>query len=171
VVSGRSGPFAGVEYKINDRWTFKAEYSSTPILLEDDSAGLIERDSPYNFGFEYQKGANTRYGVYSLYGTEVGLVFHLILDPKTRATGGVMGAAPLRSRRGRRAGPTPRPMTAAGSPSRCRAAVAQEPGQAAGGRRHRRGEPGLYGNHGRRSASAAAGSTPVRRPSAAPRVR
>jgi hypothetical protein len=91
---GDAQGFAGLEYKINDQWTFKAEYSSDDYTLEDDTRGIIERDSPYNFGFEYQKGPNARYGVYSLYGTEVGLVFHLILDPKNRATGGVMGAAP-----------------------------------------------------------------------------
>ncbi len=92
---GEAAPFAGIEYKINDRWTFKGEYSSDAYLLEDDERGIIERDSPFNFGFEYQKGPNVRYGLYSLHGTEVGLVFHLILDPKNRATGGVMGAAPV----------------------------------------------------------------------------
>ncbi len=91
---GDAAPFAGVEFKINDQWTFKGEYSSDAYLLEDDGRGLIERDSPFNFGFEYQRGPNARYGIYSLYGTEVGFVFHLILDPKSRATGGVMGAAP-----------------------------------------------------------------------------
>jgi len=92
---GDAAPFAGVEVKLTDRWTFKGEYSSDAYLLEDDERGIIERDSPFNFGFEYQKGQNTRYGIYSLYGTEVGFVFHLILDPKNRATGGVMGAAPV----------------------------------------------------------------------------
>lgn len=92
---GEAAPFAGIEYKINDRWTFKGEYSSDAYLLEDDERGIIDRDSPFNFGFEYQKGPNVRYGLYSLHGTEVGLVFHLILDPKNRATGGVMGAAPV----------------------------------------------------------------------------
>ncbi len=92
---GEAAPFAGIEYKINDRWTFKGEYSSDAYLLEDDERGIIERDSPFNFGFEYQKGPNVRYGLYSMHGTEVGLVFHLILDPRNRATGGVMGAAPV----------------------------------------------------------------------------
>ncbi|MBA3911143.1 MAG: YjbH domain-containing protein [Rhodobacter sp.] len=92
---GDAAPFAGVEVKLTDTWTFKGEYSSDAYLLEDDERGLIERDSPFNFGFEYQKGPNTRYGIYSLYGTEVGFVFHLVLDPKSRATGGVMGAAPV----------------------------------------------------------------------------
>ena len=92
---GDTAPFAGVEVKLTDRWTFKGEYSSDAYVLEDDERGIIERDSPFNFGFEYQKGPNTRYGIYSLYGSEVGFVFHLILDPKSRATGGVMGAAPV----------------------------------------------------------------------------
>lgn len=92
---GDAAPFGGIEYKINDRWTFKAEYSSDAYTLEDDTRGIIDRDSPFNFGIEYQKGPNVRYGAYSLYGTEIGLVFHLVLDPKSRATGGVMGAAPV----------------------------------------------------------------------------
>ncbi len=92
---GDAAPFAGVEVKLTDTWTFKGEYSSDAYVEESDIRGQIDRDSPFNFGFEYQKGANARFGVYSMYGSEVGLVFHLILDPKNRATGGVMGAAPV----------------------------------------------------------------------------
>ena len=92
---GEAAPFAGVEYKINDNWTFKGEYSSDAYLLEDDERGLIDRDSPFNFGLEYQRGPNTRFGIYSLYGSEIGLAFHVILDPKSRATGGVVGTAPV----------------------------------------------------------------------------
>ncbi len=91
---GDAAPFAGVEYRISDTWTFKGEYSSDAYVLEDDTRGLIERDSPFNFGFEYQKNPNMRFGVYSLYGSEVGLTFHLILDPKNRLAGGVTGPAP-----------------------------------------------------------------------------
>jgi Exopolysaccharide biosynthesis protein YbjH len=90
---GDVSPFAGVEYQINDRWTFKAEYSTDDYVLEE-GRGLIERDSPINFGFEYQRGPMFRYGLYSMYGSEIGLAFHLILDPKNRLTGGVMGPAP-----------------------------------------------------------------------------
>jgi hypothetical protein len=92
---GEAAPFAGVEYRINDTWTFKGEYSSDDYLLEDDERGLIERDSPFNFGLEYQRGPNMRFGAYSLYGSEIGLAFHIILDPKSRATGGVVGTAPV----------------------------------------------------------------------------
>lgn len=104
---GDAAPFAGVEVKLSDRWTFKGEYSSDAYVLEDDERGIIERDSPLNFGFEYQKGQYARYGIYSMYGSEVGLVFHLMLDPKNRATGGVMGAAPVpvKSRPARSADP------------------------------------------------------------------
>ncbi len=92
---GDAAAFGGIEYKINDRWTFKAEYSSDAYLLETEERGILERSSPYNFGLEYQKGPSARYGVYSMHGTEIGLVFHMILDPKKRATGGVMGASPV----------------------------------------------------------------------------
>ena len=91
---GDVSPFAGVEYKINDRWTFKAEYSTDDYVLEDETRGLIERDSPFNFGIEYQKGPMFRYGMYSMYGSEIGFAFHIILDPKNRLTGGVTGPAP-----------------------------------------------------------------------------
>lgn len=92
---GDAAPFAGVEVKLSETWTFKGEYSSDAYALEDDTRGIIDRDSPFNFGLEYQRGPNTRFGIYSLYGSEVGLVFHVMLDPKSRAAGGVMGAAPV----------------------------------------------------------------------------
>jgi hypothetical protein len=91
---GEAAPFAGIEVKLTDTWTFKGEYSSDAYTLEDDTRGLLDRASPFNFGLEYQRGPNTRFGIYSLYGSEVGLVFHVLLDPKSRVAGGVMGAAP-----------------------------------------------------------------------------
>lgn len=91
---GDAAPFAGVEYRISDTWTFKGEYSSDAYVTEDEVRGLFDRDSPFNFGFEYQRNPNMRFGVYSLYGSEIGLTFHVILDPKSRLTGGIAGAAP-----------------------------------------------------------------------------
>lgn len=91
---GEAAPFAGVEYKVNDNWTLKAEYSSDAYVLEDEERGLIERDSPFNFGVEYQRSPYMRFGAYSLYGSEFALAFHIILDPKSRATGGIVGKAP-----------------------------------------------------------------------------
>jgi hypothetical protein len=112
---GDAAPFAGSNTRSATPGPSRANIRRTPTLLEDDTRGLIERDSPFNFGFEYQKGPNMRFGVYSLYGSEVGLTFHLILDPKSRLAGGVTGARPRRrSRRGPRDLPTLRPMMAAG---------------------------------------------------------
>ena len=92
---GEAAPFGGVEIRLTDRWTFKGEYSSDAYTLEDETRGILDRASPFNFGLEYQKGPNARYGIYSVHGTKIGFALHLMLDPKNRATGGVMGAAPV----------------------------------------------------------------------------
>lgn len=91
---GPAAAFGGIEWKINDNWTVKAEYSSDAYTLEDGERGTFERKSPFNFGVEYQKGPNLRIGAYSLYGTEYGIGFHIILDPKNRLTTGILGDAP-----------------------------------------------------------------------------
>ena len=92
---GPVAPFAGIEWKVNDHWTVKAEYSSDDYAEESGLRGTFDRRSPYNFGVEYQRGERLRVGLYSLYGSEVGLAFNLVLDPKQRATSGIMGAAPV----------------------------------------------------------------------------
>ncbi len=91
---GEAAPFAGVEWKINDRWTFKAEYSSDAYAEEAGKRGIFERKSPLNFGLEYARGDNLRFGVYSLYGAEVGIGFNIVLNPKRRSSTGILGAAP-----------------------------------------------------------------------------
>ena len=92
---GPVAPFAGVEYKVNDRWTLKAEYSSDIYAEEAALRGTFDRNSPFNFGVEYQRGPNMRIGLYSLYGSEIGLNFNLVFDPKQRPSGGISGAAPI----------------------------------------------------------------------------
>lgn len=92
---GPVAPFAGVEYKVNDRWALKAEYSSDIYAKEAGLRGTFDRNSPFNFGVEYQRGPNMRFGLYSLYGLEVGLNFNLVFDPKQRAGGGISVPAPI----------------------------------------------------------------------------
>lgn len=96
---GDAAPFAGLEWKLNDRWTFKAEYSSDAYDIETGAtyggSGMIKRESPLNFGLEYARGNNVRLGVYSLYGSEVGFAMNIILDPKRRPATGILGAAPV----------------------------------------------------------------------------
>lgn len=90
---GDVAPFAGVEWMVNDRWTVKAEYSSD-AYSEETSRGAFVKKSPFSFGLEYQSRSNATFGIYSLYGSEVGIGFNLIFDPKNRPTGGVLGTAP-----------------------------------------------------------------------------
>ncbi|MEZ5799111.1 MAG: YjbH domain-containing protein [Paracoccaceae bacterium] len=91
---GPAAPFAGIEWAVNDRWTVKAEYSSDAYDVESGQRGLFERDSPFNFGIEYQRGDLMRVGLYSLYGSEIGLSFNMVLDPKKRSNHGIVSTAP-----------------------------------------------------------------------------
>lgn len=94
---GDVAPFAGIEWKINDRWTFKAEYSSDDYVVTSNgvTTALVDHKSPLNFGLEYARGDNVRLGLYSLYGSEVGFALNIVLDPKRRPATGVVGAAPV----------------------------------------------------------------------------
>ncbi|WP_235822474.1 YjbH domain-containing protein [Pseudogemmobacter blasticus] len=91
--AGPAAAFAGVEWKINDAWTVKAEYSSDAYAEYAGTRDVFERDSPLNFGVEYSRGRFFKAGLYSLYGSEIGLSFQLVLDPKTAIAPG--GRAPV----------------------------------------------------------------------------
>jgi hypothetical protein len=91
---GPAAPFAGVEWQINDQWTAKAEYSSDDYTEESAERGAFDRQSPFNFGLEYQRGDSLRLGAYYMYGSEVGVAAHFILNPKARPGGGVVMSAP-----------------------------------------------------------------------------
>ncbi|MFE3835861.1 YjbH domain-containing protein [Pseudogemmobacter sonorensis] len=92
---GPAALFGGVEWKASDKWTFKAEYSSDAYETEAALRQTFDRASPFNFGVEYQLGRYARLGLYSLYGSEVGISFHAVVNPKNRVTVGVMGPAPV----------------------------------------------------------------------------
>ena len=92
---GDVAPFAGVEWQITKRIGFKAEYSSDIYSAEAGFRQTFERNSPFNYGFEYQAANLLRVGVYSLYGSEIGLSAQIVLDPKRSLTGGQLGAGPL----------------------------------------------------------------------------
>jgi hypothetical protein len=92
---GPVAPFAGVEYKVNDNWTVKAEYSSDAYEEVAETRQVFDRRSPFNFGVEYQRGDTLRLGIYSLYGSEIGFNLQLTMDPKQRPSGGILGPAPI----------------------------------------------------------------------------
>ena len=92
---GPAAPFAGVEWQVNDRLGLKAEYSTDAYAEEAELRGAFERKSPFNFGVEYQATDGLRLGAYSMYGTEIGLVAQLTLNPRKFPGGGPSEGAPL----------------------------------------------------------------------------
>ncbi len=91
---GDVAAFAGVDWRINDRWTAKVEYSSDAYAEESDLRGAFDLRSPLNFGVEYQQSAMIRLGAYYLYGSEIGLAAHVVLDPGHRPSGAIGGTGP-----------------------------------------------------------------------------
>ncbi len=92
---GEMAPFAGVEWKVNDQWSLKAEYSSDAYVEEAENRATFERNSPFNFGVEYTTKANMRLGLYSLYGSKIGFSVQIALDPFKNPRGGPRGPGPL----------------------------------------------------------------------------
>lgn len=91
---GPAAPFGGVEWQVNDHWTFKAEYASDAYAEEAGVRRTFDRKSPFNFGLEYQRNETLRVGAYYMYGSEIGIAAHLFLNPKKRSGGGIVGGAP-----------------------------------------------------------------------------
>ncbi|PWJ16516.1 YjbH domain-containing protein [Jannaschia seohaensis] len=84
---GDAALFAGVEFRPNDRWTLKAEYSSDGYR-EEEARGIFDRKSPLNFGVEYNLAPGIRLGGYAVGGSEFGFNIQLALNPKRPPTGG-----------------------------------------------------------------------------------
>lgn len=91
---GPAAPFAGVEWQIDDRWGVKLEYSSDDYETEAALRQTFEKSSPFNFGVEYQATETLRLGAYYLYGSEIGLAGHIVINPKQRPMGGITDGAP-----------------------------------------------------------------------------
>jgi len=78
---GPAAPFAGIEYLPNDRWGFKAEYSSDAYVTETQTTNVFQRKSRFNFGAEYALSQRTRLGAYYMYGSELGVSVQFQLNP------------------------------------------------------------------------------------------
>ena len=92
---GNVAPFAGIEWQVTNGIGFKAEYSSDIYAVEAGSYQTFDRKSPFNFGVEYQANDRLRLGLYSLYGTEIGISAQIVLDPKRSPFGGQTGPGPI----------------------------------------------------------------------------
>lgn len=92
---GDVAPFAGVEWKVTDRLTFKAEYSSDAYTEEAGIRQTFERNSPFNFGLDYRLTNSIDFGIYSLYGSEIGASLNIMMNPYRRPQGGILGPGPV----------------------------------------------------------------------------
>lgn len=91
---GDAAFFGGLEWRINDEWTALAEYSSDAYVIEEVRTDF-ERNSPLNFGLTWRPNASYQLSAYYLYGSEVGLLGSVIIDPTTRPSGGGLDTAPI----------------------------------------------------------------------------
>ncbi|MDZ4093886.1 MAG: YjbH domain-containing protein [Paracoccaceae bacterium] len=91
---GPVAPFGGVEWAVDDKWTLKAEYSSDNYDTEAGARRTFDHKSPFNFGVEYAVADAVRLGAYYMYGSEVGIAAHFLINPAQRPTGSIGGPAP-----------------------------------------------------------------------------
>mgnify|MGYP000161863458 CR=1 FL=1 len=100
---GDAALFGGVAYQATDKLTLKAEYSSDAYARLDGN-GTFDRKSPFNFGLDYRLRDNIHMQAHYLYGSEVGVSFNLITNPRKPAVYGGAGTAPLPVKRRQGAG-------------------------------------------------------------------
>lgn len=93
---GDAALFGGIQWAATDRLTFKAEYSS------DDYAGerrtgrdLFRRDTPLNFGVDYQLSMGVHLQSYLMHGTELGVAATFRTNPRQPSVIGGGGSAPV----------------------------------------------------------------------------
>ncbi|WP_093992517.1 YjbH domain-containing protein [Flavimaricola marinus] len=86
--------FGGVEYSLADNWTIKAEYSSDTSERET-ALGLVERDSPLNFGLAWTPLPGVQVGASYLYGNTFGLMATVTMNPNERPMGAGIESAPV----------------------------------------------------------------------------
>lgn len=91
---GPAAPFGGLEWQIDDKWAFKAEYSSDAYAEEAGARRTFDRKSPFNFGIEYQRNKNLRLGAYYMYGSQIGISANILLRPKASGMSSFSTGAP-----------------------------------------------------------------------------
>ncbi len=92
---GDIAPFAGIEWKVSNKLTFKAEYSSDAYTTEAEERQTFDYNSPFNFGLTYHVSRAVDLGLYSMYGSSVGAVLSFQMDPYRRPQGGMLGPGPV----------------------------------------------------------------------------
>ena len=91
---GDFAPFGGVSYKVNDKLTLKAEYSSDTYTREAE-LGLIDYKTPFNFGVDYRLSEIANVSLFYLHGDTLGAQFSLQVNPRRPAARSGVEEAPL----------------------------------------------------------------------------
>jgi hypothetical protein len=81
---GDAAFFGGVEYQATDRLRLQVEYSSD-LYSEEVSRGLMQIESPWNFGLTYDIRSVGRLGAHYLYGTTFGISLSFSNNPRRGA--------------------------------------------------------------------------------------
>lgn len=90
---GPASIFGGVQFRLNDRTTLFAEYS-TDTYERETLTNQIDLSSPLNFGLEYKFKNGVGLKAFVLGGNEIGAQFSYVLDPAKRAVPGGRETAP-----------------------------------------------------------------------------
>lgn len=91
---GDIAPFFGLAYKMNDKVTLKAEYSSDAYVKETALDGFNRRSS-VNLGVDYQFNQNFGLQLFLLHGERLGFQFTRNIDPKNPPFPSGIERAPL----------------------------------------------------------------------------
>ncbi|MHC0052486.1 YjbH domain-containing protein [Actibacterium sp. D379-3] len=91
---GPAALFAGAQWQATDKLALKLEYSSDAYEREE-GRGLIDRESPFNFGLSYGWLPGVTLGAQYLHGSELGLTVNFTLNPRKSPLGGDHSPAPF----------------------------------------------------------------------------
>lgn len=95
---GPAAFFGGLSYEVNDKLTFKAEYSSDAYTRET-TVGLpedrLDRRSPINFGINYRYKPGIDIAASFVHGSEVAIGVNFSMNPRKPYRRGTTGAAPF----------------------------------------------------------------------------
>ena len=78
---GDFAPFGGLSYKVNDKLTFKAEYSSD-AFVQETRRGTMEYNSPFNFGIDYQITPSAHFNASYIAGSMFGAGLTFTMNPR-----------------------------------------------------------------------------------------
>lgn len=77
---GEAAFFGGVEYRFNDRFSLRAEYSSDAYVDEESRAGFVQ-NTPVNVALSYQAKNGASLSAYALHGSELGVMASFPVHP------------------------------------------------------------------------------------------